>query len=330
MKAPKLLVLGCVVLLSLLGSTRAAEPAVDVQRDQVYVQRPSGSLAADVYMPHGSGPYPGMLVVHGGAWTVGSRDELAPIARAFAERGYTAVAISYRLAPQYKFPAQIYDCEAAVRWMRTHARELKIDPNRIGGFGYSAGGHLVALLGTIHDNDLREGGVAASAPSARLECVLAGGAPCDFRVMPADSQQLAYWLGGSRAEKPDAYRNASPATYIRAGDPPMFFFHGESDLLVPISSPTRMVSLLKSAGVPAEMYAVKDAGHIQTIYNRKAVERAIAFADRYLRPKGTVVAASRDGATKMIKGAKRSASAARDGATVGELSDANRGALDGN
>lgn len=295
-------VMACFILLVLPGLVCAAEPAIEIQRSRVYVERDSGSLAADVYLPSGKGPFPGMLVVHGGAWTIGSRAQLAAVAQAFAENGYTAVAISYRLAPQYKFPAQIYDCEAAVRWMRAHASELKLDPDRIGGFGYSAGGHLVALLGTLSDKDLREKGVPANAPSACLQCVLAGGAPCDFRVMPPDSEQIAYWLGGSRAKCPDAYRDASPAAYIRAGDPPMFFFHGEHDLLVPIASPIHMVSLLKAANVPTEMYTVKDTGHIEAIFNRPAIEHAFAFADKYLKTKdaATANAMAKTAATKPV------------------------------
>ena len=125
-----------------------------------------------------------------------------------------------------QFPAQIYDCQAAVRWLRANAAKYKIDPDRIGGYGYSAGGHLVALLGALDDDDFREPGLPADAPSARLQVVVAGGAPCDFRALPADSKRLAYWLGGTPAEKPDAYRDASPANYVTADDPPMFFFHG--------------------------------------------------------------------------------------------------------
>ncbi len=174
----KLLLLGGVILIAgIPGLTWAAKPAVDVEYSRPYVERDSGPLSADVYMPHdGAGPFPGMLVVHGGAWRMGSRADLAAIARALAEHGYVAVAIDYRLAPHDKFPAQINDCQAAVRWMRSHASEFKIDPDRMGGFGYSAGGHLAALLGTLGDNDLREKGVPKGAPSARLQVVLAGGA----------------------------------------------------------------------------------------------------------------------------------------------------------
>jgi acetyl esterase/lipase len=283
MNTLKLVVLGIALLFGLAGIGQAAEPTVDVLRNQVFVERDSGPLAADVYRPRGAGPFPGMLVVHGGAWRMGARADLATLAQKLAENGYTAVAIDYRLAPTYKFPAQIYDCQAAVRWMRSHASELKVDPKRIGGFGYSAGGHLVALLGTLDDKELREPGLPANAPSARLQVVVAGGAPCDFRVLPGDSERIAFWLGGTRDKLPNEYREASPASFITADDPPMYFFHGQQDLLVPVQSPTEMVKLLKGAHVTAEMCVVKDAGHIQALFDRGALEHGLAFADKYLK-----------------------------------------------
>ena len=273
------------VLLLLGGSgfAVAEEAAVKVLRSQTYVVRDSGPLDADVFIPRGEGPFPAMLVVHGGAWRIGTRAQLTGVAQVLAEHGYTAVAISYRLAPSATFPAQIYDCQAAVRWMRAKAKEFKIDPERIGGFGYSAGGQLVALLGTLDSNELKEPGVPADAPSARLQCVVAGGAPCDFRELPPDSSFLAYWLGGTPATKGDNYRNASPANFISADDPPMFFFSGEDDVIVPISSPTQMVEALKKAGLIAEMYPVKHIGHMLAIFDPGARDHALAFLDHYLK-----------------------------------------------
>ena len=148
---------------------------------------------------------------------------------------------------QYKFPAQIHDCQAAVRWMRSHASEFKIDPARIGGFGYSAGGHLVALLGTLDDDELREPGIPANAPSARLQRRCRG--RCAVRLSSSSRRQRANRVLARRhtATKPDEYRDASPASFITADDPPMFFFHGQQDMLVPVESPHRMVKLLKGA-----------------------------------------------------------------------------------
>jgi acetyl esterase/lipase len=268
---------------AICGATALGDESYDIVRNQVYVERESGPLAADVYVPHGDGPFPAMLVVHGGAWATGTREQLAGFAQALAKAGYTSVAISYRLAPQQKFPAQVYDCQAAVRWLRSHSAQYKVDPDRVGGFGYSAGGHLVALLGAMDDDDFRQEGVPADAPSARLQVVVAGGAPCDFRVLPADSQRLAYWIGGTPAEKPDAYREASPTTYVTSDDPPMYFFHGGADHLVPVRSPKRMVDRLKEAGVPVEFYEVPGAGHMGAVVDPTALAHALAFTDRYLK-----------------------------------------------
>ncbi len=284
------------VFVLFLGCTAcAAQSSVEVLRNREYVKRDSGPLAMDVYMPRGEGPFPGVLVVHGGAWMMGSRAQLAAIANALAEQGYTAAAISYRLAPKHPFPAQLDDCQAAVRWLREHASEFKIDPARMGGFGYSAGGQLVALLGTLNDDDYREKGVPADAPSARLQAVVAGGAPCDFRVLPENSNRLTYWLGGTRGAKPDAYRVASPAAFISADDPPMFFFHGARDLLVPAHSPQRMVALLSAAGVTAEMHTIKEAGHIEALFDRATMEMAMAFADKHLKGGAAVATKKRAG-----------------------------------
>ena len=261
----------------------AAEPAVEIVRNKVYVQRESGPLAADVYIPRGAGPFPAMLVVHGGAWRFGSRSQLAAAAVALAENGYTAVAISYRLAPAHTFPAQLYDCQAAVRWIRANAGEIKVDPARIGGFGYSAGGHLVALLGTLDEDQLREPGTPADAPSARLQAVVAGGAPCDFRLMPPNNSGLAYWLGGTRGGRPDVYRDASPASFITPDDPPMFFFHGEKDELVPVGNPKAMVTQLAGQGIKAEIHVVPNAGHLQTITDREALAKVLSFVDGHLK-----------------------------------------------
>lgn len=302
MNIRKLASLGGALLLATTSFVQAAEPATQVLRGRTYVKRESGPLEADVYMPAGKGPFPGMLVVHGGAWRIGTRAQLAGVAAALAEHGYTAVAISYRLAPASPFPAQIYDCQAAVRWMRANASELKIDPQHIGGFGYSAGGHLVALLGVLSDKDFKEEGVPKDAPSARLQVVLAGGAPCDFRELPPDSGMLSYWLAGTRAEKPDNYCNASPANFITADDPPMYFFHGVDDVLVPVTSPEKMVESLKAAGLTAEMHEVKNAGHLQTMFDRGAIEQAKVFADHYLKQAGAAIPARPSATTTKTSG----------------------------
>jgi len=304
-----------------LGATvdvRADDLTVEVLRDRVYIERESGPLAMDLYVPEGAGPFPGMLVVHGGAWHMGTRTQFAMTAMELARHGYTTASISYRLAPQHKFPAQIHDCQAAVRWLRQHAGEFKINPARIGGYGYSAGGQLVALLGALDDDDLREAGVPTDAPSSRLQAILAGAAPCDFRVLLPESRRLAYWLGGTPASHPETYRNASPAHFVTADDPPMFFFHGGQDDLVPIDSPRRMVQRLVAVGVTAEMFTLPSSGHISPVFHPATLAEAIAFADRHLKGASDDIAAGTNGVGHNVAPESTSATASKGRTTHGQ------------
>jgi acetyl esterase/lipase len=269
----------------------------DRLRGVEYVKRGDEPLLAEVYVPRGEGPFPGILVVHGGGWRGGNRFQLTHAAKALAERGYTAVAIDYRLAPKHVFPAQIDDCKSAVRWMRTNAAKYKIDPSHVGGYGYSAGGHLVALLGASDDdkNDKTEGADATKRVfSTRLQAVAAGGAPCDFNFLPAENELLAYWLGGSRAKKAEAYRLASPTTFVSADDPPMFFFHGDSDMIVPRLSSVWMSARLAAVNVKTSVYTVPNAGHYAAARDKTALEESLQFLDETLRPAASAAAKNND------------------------------------
>lgn len=269
----------CLVPLGL----RAGE--LEVVRDVTYVERQGQPLKADVYMPPGDGPFPGVLVVHGGGWRAGSKNPFHHFADRLAEAGFTSVAIDYRLAPEHKFPAQIEDCKAAVRWMRTNAKRYKIDPQRIGAIGYSAGGHLVALLGAT-DSSAELDGPDADGTSSRADCVVAGGAPCDFRLLPADVERLAYWLGGTRGEKPDVYKRASPLAFVTKDDPPMLFFNGDSDRLVPIFGARAMVARLSDLGVEAKLYTVEGAGHARAVIDDGAWQASVEFLRKHLQAGG--------------------------------------------
>ena len=267
--------------LSPLTARAAEKPRFDRVRNVTYA-KPNGptapGLLAEVYVPHGRGPFPGVVVIHGGAWSVGSRHQLGKAAAALADHGYTAVAIDYRLAPQHKFPAQIDDCRAAVRWMRDSAKTYKIDPNHIAAYGYSAGGHLAALLGVTS----AVSGATGSA-SARVQAVVAGGAPCDLEALPAESELLSYFLGGTRAAKPDVYRNASPKCLVSKDDPPILLFHGRLDAIVPVTSSVRMAAALKATGVTHDLVILPRIGHIAGCYDDQALAASLKFLDTHLK-----------------------------------------------
>ena len=242
-------------------------------------------LRADLFVPKGDGPFPGVLMIHGGGWTAGSKAQMVGHAQLAAERGYTVMSINYRLAPKHKFPAQIHDCKTAIRWWRERAEQYKLDVNRIAAYGYSAGGHLACMMGVCDPGHGLEGvDVPRDAPSTAVQAVVAGGAPCDFRGMPPESTMLAYWLDGTRAQLPKVYQSASPQAAVSSDDPPVFFYHGSKDWLVPIHSAKKMESTLEAAGVPTQFFTCEGKGHINTFMNSAAMLAAIDFLDEFLKP----------------------------------------------
>lgn len=257
---------------------RTARPKVET--DVVYTEVAGKKLFADIYRPSGDGPFPGVLVVHGGAWMSGDRKQLKAWATELCDRGYCAVAIDYRLAPDHKFPAQIDDCRAALIWMREQAEKLRIDTTRVGAIGYSAGGHLVSLLGTTGEAPSEANGQH----DTRLQCVVAGGAPGDFRAIPERLGTLSYWLGGTRGEQPELYKKASPAAFATADDSPTFFFNGSKDWLVPYKSTAPLVEALKQAKVEVETLEVEGADHIRAAIQPQGRTAGYEFLDKHLKP----------------------------------------------
>jgi acetyl esterase/lipase len=254
--------------------TDVTRTAVQRLTAQPYIEREGRPLLADVYLPPGSGPFPAVLMIHGGAWRTGTRVSMALHATALAEAGYVVTSIDYRLAPAHPFPAQLDDCRAALAWMHQHAAEWQFDPARVAVYGYSAGAHLACLLGLQVDNRPQ---------LPRPRAVVAGGTPCDFEWLAPNSSALAYFLGGTRRERPDVYRQASPVAHASADDPPVYLFHGEKDRLVPLISPQRLQRRLAAVGVTCELNVTAGGGHVWTFLDPQAARQAIQFLDRVLK-----------------------------------------------
>jgi acetyl esterase/lipase len=254
-----------------------------VLRDQAY--SPDGwpeRLAGDLYIPDGKGPFPGVLIVHGGGWEGRSRSDMAFIARRLARRGFVAFNISHRFAPDYAFPAQLHDLQLALRWMREQAMDIRLDPERVGGFGYSSGGHLVALLGLLDGTDALDS--PHGGPGSRLQAVVAGGMPSDLRSFP-DGRLVRQFLGGPLKAMPATYAQASPIAHVDADDPPVFLYHAGWDQLVQPEQARRMHEKLKQTGVPTELFIVNGLGHATLfLFNRSAVRKGIDFLARVLKP----------------------------------------------
>ncbi len=210
---------------------------------------------------------PGLVIVHGGGWAGNDKrmGQWGKLPLEYAQKGYVAISVNYRLSGEAPFPACVEDVMCAVRWFRAHAEELSIDPKRIGGYGNSAGAHLVAMLGLAGPKAELAGDGPYQEQSSLLNAVCASAVPTDFlnwHVPIEDHRVLAPLLAGPEGTLMERARKASPITYVHADAPPFLIIHGTADRTVDVSQADRFVDALREAGAKDVTYMRFDnAGH---------------------------------------------------------------------
>ncbi len=242
----------------------------------------------DLFVPKGDGPFPLVVWVHGGGWIGGSKDGGGP-GLFLLEHGYAVASINYRYSSQAVFPAQIQDCKAAIVHLRSGAKKHKINSEKFGVWGASAGGHLVALLGTA--GDVADWEPAAKADSS-VRAVVDFFGPTDLLALsgPAggsgDSADglLGKLIGGALSKNKEKADMANPIKYTDKADAPFLIVHGDKDPLVPLSQSELLAAALKKAGVENELIVIPGGGHggagFSSETNRK---KYIAFFDKHLK-----------------------------------------------
>ncbi|HYJ10833.1 MAG TPA: alpha/beta hydrolase [Polyangiaceae bacterium] len=228
-------------------------------RDVSYDDRFGDSTTMDLYLPSGTSPRPAILMIHGGAWRAGSKQHYHDAAVRMARSGYVAAAINYRLGPAGAYPRGVQDCVCALAYLRAHAGDYGLDPDRVAVTGYSAGGHLAALLGVAaeapeHIPDCDSG--ATGAPNA----VISSAGVQDFHGKEHD--WVSDFLGGSEDDVPEVYDDASPISHVTSGQPPLLMIAGGADWLVDTGDMSRMRDAMLAAGNDAELLLTNGGGHL--------------------------------------------------------------------
>jgi acetyl esterase/lipase len=207
-------------------------------------------------------PMPALVYIFGGGWQRGDRDQGIRSLSRFAARGYFCVSIDYRLSQEAIFPAQIEDCKCAIRFLRARAKEYNVDPQRIGVWGGSAGGHLAALMGTSGGVKELEGRGGWPEFSSTVQAVCATAAPTDFVTWGDDVQPpVVKMLGGPVKDNRERAAQASPVTHVRKGMPPFLLMHGDKDDKVPLRQSEILAAALRKAGADVTLHVVKGHGH---------------------------------------------------------------------
>ncbi|MBX3400866.1 MAG: alpha/beta hydrolase [Gemmataceae bacterium] len=238
----------------------------------------------------GEGPFPAVVCIHGGGFRAGKREGYDALCLKLAQNGYVAVTVSYRLAPKYQFPAAVHDVKAAVRWLRANAAKYKVDPERIGTTGGSAGGHLAQFLGVTAGVKEFEGDGGHADRSSRVKCVVNVYGPSDFTKSYGKSvdaaEVLPLFLGGNLETAKKAHIRSSPLNWVTPNAAPTLCIHGTEDKYVAHEQAMWIVDRLKSAGVEAELLTLDGAGHGFKGKDAETAEKALmAFFDKHLKSK---------------------------------------------
>jgi acetyl esterase/lipase len=276
---------GCVVLSSISaaiaqtpggGSGRGLAPlpaGIKAERNIPYVENGHRNQILDIYLPEepSDKPLPLMIWINGGAWMGGTQAN--PPVLYLVSKGFAVASIQHRMSGDAKWPAQSYDCKAAIRWLRANAAKYKFDPNHFGVGGDSSGGHLAAFVGTSGDVKEMEGDLGNPGVSSRVQAVVDWFGPTDLTLMAQQSGPRSMiqhdaanspesnLLGGPVQEKRELAKTANPLTYVDKSDPPFLIMHGDNDQLVPLGQSVILAKALIDAGVEVTVKTIPGAGH---------------------------------------------------------------------
>ncbi len=285
--------LTCLAIAVGVGLISHGSQSLLMKADVPYQEKPARVTLDVHYLKDAEGIRPALVVIHGGGWTNLDKNYLTWLAKDAAKRGYVVFNINYRLAGEAKYPAAVEDCQAAIRWVRANAKRYNVDPNRVGVFGESAGGHLACMMGLLDSRDKTTPDV-----SSRATCVVDFYGVTDLTPaeLPKEKYSQAdafvaiceYFIGKKHSEAPELFAEASPLTHVTKEACPFIAIHGDADPIVPHEQSVQLVEKLKAVGVEATLHTVKGGKHGPSFGNAPgkdaAYEAMWEFLARHLKP----------------------------------------------
>lgn len=242
-------------------------PGVLAARNVPYTTIDGHTLQLDVFYPaHRDKPLPAVMIIHGGGWRSGNRQQHIPLAARLAAQGFVCFTVSYRLSTDALYPAAVHDLKAALRWIRAHATTYSVDPTRMAVLGFSAGAQLAALLGSatnvpaLDDSTRNMGYSSAVQAVVNIDGILAFIHPESGEGNDTKSTSAATnWFGYSRTENPARWEQASALTYAGRYSPPTLFLNSSVDRMH--AGREDYISILRRYGIYTEVHTFPDTPH---------------------------------------------------------------------
>ena len=297
----RIIKLSFIAVLFLNAATSAQSPdEISIKKDVVYSKAAGRELKLDIGQPEGDGPFPTVVFFHGGGWQQGDKWHMHKWIRKVVSSGYVGVSVAYRFAPEFKWPTQIEDAKEAVRYIRAHSKELKVDAGNIGVMGESAGGYLAMMVGLTSPKDSLDGHSALSQFSSEVQAVVTYFSATDFTAprqkltseLELEMQNyykkslpevLADFTGAKDPADP-RLKKISVLPYIDEKDPPILIFQGDADPFVSVDHAIKLKMALEKVNVPHELVIVKGGGHGWTgAVQDNTTRQMMEFFDRTLR-----------------------------------------------
>lgn len=267
---------------------------VIAKEDIVYASHGKRELHLDLFRPEKSkgGPFPAVILIHGGGWRSGDKSMQVPLAEHLAARGYATAAVEYRLSLEAPYPAAVYDLKAAIRWMRAHCAEYAIDSTRIAVSGCSAGGQLAALIGTTNGDERFEGDGGGAGHSSNVQAIVDVDGILDFTdpaesgkdTIPGKLSAGAAWFDATYKEKPELWVEASPLVHVSENTPPILFINSSLERFH--AGRDEMIEKLKALNTYYEVHTIPNTPHTFWLFHpwfEPTCDFITEFLDRTLK-----------------------------------------------
>lgn len=248
-------------------------------KDLVYKKIDARELHLDAFYTSDRKSLPVVVLIHGGGWKSGNKNQMHLMAQEIASKGYACFAIEYRLAPEAKYPAAILDVKSAIKFIKLNARKYNANPNKVAVLGCSSGGQMAALIGTINGNSAFEDKNDVNG-NASVQAIIDMDGILAFKHPESEEGKVAgFWLDGSYEEKPTAWEQASALTHASKNTPPILFIN--SDMTRFHAGRDDMIAILKEHGVYSEVKNIHNAPHSFWFFH-PWFEQMITYTTNYL------------------------------------------------